>query len=70
MNLADNLYHMKSYQLFDISANPGAKSFMRNSVTSKKKQRKIVRVFFDPFSTSQFHCKKPEYSTEFCIAFT
>ena len=44
MNLADNLYHMKSYQLFDISANPGAKFFMRNSVTLKKKQRKIVRV--------------------------
>ena len=42
MNLADNLYHIKSYQLFDISANPGAKFFMRNSVTLRKKKRKIV----------------------------
>ena len=44
MNLADNFYPIKSYQLFDKSANPGAKFFMRNSVNLKNKQRKIVRV--------------------------
>ena len=64
LNLADNLYRIESWQLFDIAANPGARFFMRNSVILKKKQRKIVRVFFYPFSsriaiyTSQFHCKK------------
>ena len=50
---------------------------MRNSVTLKRKRRKIVRVFFDPFSSRiaifihrNFTVKKkPQYSTEFCIAF-
>ena len=68
MNLADNLYHIKSHQLFNISANPGAKFFMHNSVTLKKKQRSTI----DPFSKSpqfRIQCKKSEYSIEFCVAF-
>ena len=55
LNLADNSYHIKSCQLFDISANPGAKFFMDYSVTLKKKQLKIVRVFF---LANIHHCKK------------
>ena len=60
MNLADNLYHIKSYQLFDISANPGAKFFMRNSVTLRKKTTQD-RSSIDPFSKSpqfRIQCKK------------
>ena len=68
MNLADNLYHIKSNQLFDIPANLGAKFFMHNSVTLKKKQRSTI----DPFSKSpqfRIQCKKSKYSIEFCVAF-
>ena len=72
MNLADDLYRIKSYRLFDISANPGAKFFMRNSVTlMKKKQRKIIRVLIlsQNRRNFEFSFKKSEHSIEFCVAF-
>ena len=60
--------------MFDIiSANPGAKFFMRTTVTLRKKKHNNVRVFFDPFSSriALHHnfTMKNLYSIEFFNAF-
>ena len=61
-NLAGNLYHFKSWILFDIiSANPGAKVFMRHYEGKETQHRSsILRPFLKSHSsTLQFHYKKP-----------
>ena len=52
LKLADNINSYKILIIVNISTCPGAKFFTRDSVTLRRKKRKIVRVFFNPFSSS------------------